>query len=112
MYIRNFARHIVAILLLSAPMSADKIRDMFEYTILKHIPHQGPVQCRSRQIENRRFLLCTWDRRKALFLIESPSRYYAVNGTARDPRFTRYDEISPYPGHDIDIPSVLSKFER
>jgi len=89
-----------------------KHRDALEYLILEHISHNGPVICDAKKIDGKGFVLCSWGRQKALFLIDGPSHLYAVNGQARRPAFTHYTDISPYPKRDINIPAVIDKIEK
>ena len=103
----------IALILLTLLAFAGKVENMLEYVVLKYIPHHGPVACRSKMIDSNRFTLCTWDRNKALFLVKSASKIYAINGTAKIRQFTRYDEITPYPDHQaFNITAILSRFDR
>jgi hypothetical protein len=103
---------LVAMLAASQFAIAGKVSNMLEYVIIKYIPHNGPAVCKEKKIDGKNFVLCTWDRAKALFIADSPSRIYAVNGQARRTAFTRYDEISSYKNHDINIPAVIDKIEK
>ena len=100
------------IILLTLLTFAGKVENMLEYVVLKHIPHHGPVKCKSKMIDSHQFILCTWDRNKALFLVKSASKIYAINGTAKIRQFTKYKEITRYPNPQaFNIMAILSKFE-
>jgi len=87
--------------------------DILQYIISEHLSNGSPVDCQSKTIDGRTFILCRYEisgySKKALFVEGGPG-LYAVNGTARDRRFVSYTDVAEYPGHDIDIMKVLKSF--
>ena len=99
-----------------SPNIQSKWNDMLEMVILKYNKPDDYVECKTREVDDRVYVMCGYTigvySQRPLFLIDG-DRLLAVNGKARRKIFLHYSEISEYDQRygQLDIPHILESFK-